>query len=136
VEEPATGDLAGRRSYSTVFGNQQVGHAWWWDLQGTAWLRMRFHWNGPSLPACAGAVGEWCSIEPMIRNALIWQPGSWGRNRNEIHLTVRLTDTLDGMEAIANQAFIGSVSLMRISVDHTNNVATYEAYVALPLYGG
>lgn len=126
-------------TFSLAFGNQQVGHAGWWNLQGTAWLTDTLpagtEFITASLRWCGG--GDWCPVEPVIQgDDLTWQlwelgVGSW----NEIYLTVRLPDTLTGMDTVTNQALIASDQPeVDLEPDYANNTSVYQADVMLPYF--
>jgi uncharacterized repeat protein (TIGR01451 family) len=126
-------------TFSLAFGNQQVGWAWWWNLQGIAWLT-------DTLPAGTEFItatirwcleGDWCPFGPIVQgDTLTWQLWSIGvGNWNEIHVTVRLPDTLTGMDTVVNQATIASDQPdVDIEPYYDNNTSIFWADVMLPYF--
>lgn len=126
-------------TFSLVFGNDHLGHEWWWNLQGTAWLT-------DTLPAELEYVAsaqhwcettEWCALTPnKIGQTYTWElwplrSGEW----NEIHLTVRITDTATGIDTFTNR---GEIATDRPTVDiepyYDNNNASADVVVDLPYF--
>lgn len=126
-------------TFSLTFGNDRHNNEWWWNLTGDAWLT-------DTLPAEMAYVtstlqwcmdGDWCGFTPAIDgNDLTWQlwplgSGDW----NEIHLTVRITDTVDGLDAFTNRVDIASDQpLSDTEAIYSNNVDSYEVAIDLPYF--
>lgn len=127
-------------TFSLAFGNDQVGHAWWWNLQGNAWLTdtlpdgfelvsAQQHWCGWT---------DWCDRPPDSQDGhlLTWQlwplhTGEW----NEIYLTVRITDTATGLDTFTNQVEIASDQPdVDIEPYYDDNFDYYDIAIALPYF--
>ena len=126
-------------TFSLLFGNQQVGHAWWWDLQGTAWLTDVLPTGTEFITATQRWCDEtfWCPAPPDVEgDTLVWHLGPIGGGQwNEFYVTVRLTDTLSDLDTLVNQATIFSDRPdLDIEPDYTNNTAVYQHTLTLPSF--
>jgi uncharacterized repeat protein (TIGR01451 family) len=126
-------------TFSLLFGNDQPGHAWWWNLQGTAWLTDVLPAGAEFITATQRWCGNqlWCSTMPGIQgDNLIWQLWSMGTGEwNEFYVTVRLPDTLTGLDTVINLAEIASDQPgLDIEPDYANNADAFVALVELPYF--
>lgn len=125
-------------TYSLRFGNSHSDGAHWWNLQGAAWLT-------DTLPAQVEFVSAkllycgpewWCNFDPVVVDGqtLTWELWPLGSGaHNEIQVTVRVADTVNGLDTLLNQVEIASDQpQVDIEPDAANNAASYELPVALP----
>jgi uncharacterized repeat protein (TIGR01451 family) len=126
-------------TFSLLFGNQQVGYAGWWNLQGTAWMTDTLPAGTEFITATQRWCGDhtWCPVGADVQgDNLIWQLWPMGGEQwNEFYVTVQLPDTLTGLDMVINQAVINSDQPeLDIEPDYTNNTAVYQAEVTLPYF--
>ncbi len=126
-------------TFSLLWGNSQSGQAWWWGLQGTAWLTDTLPAGTEFITATQRWCGDqsWCHVGPQVEGDTLgwhlWQinPGTW----NEFYVTVRLPESLTGMDMVVNQAVIaGDQPLVDLEPDYANNTAVYQTDVLLPFF--
>ncbi len=91
-------------TFSLTFGNSNEQWQWWWNMTGDAWLTDTLPAEMEYVTSTVRYCGEdrWCPWTPAIDgNDLTWQLGPMnGGDYNEIHLTVRITDTVDGLDTL------------------------------------
>jgi len=126
-------------TFSLLFGNQQSKQAGWWNLQGTAWLTDVLPAGTEYITATQRWCGDrlWCPVGSEVQgDTLTWKLWGMGSGEwNEFHVTVRLPDTLTGMDTVVNQAHIFSDQPnLDIEPDYANNTAVYRAPVDLPYF--
>ncbi|OQA16353.1 MAG: Protease 1 precursor [Chloroflexi bacterium ADurb.Bin360] len=136
--EPRPGELI---TFTLAFGNEQVGHAQWWTLQGhgilTDTLPAGFEFVSAQQHWC-GTPDEWCEHDPeeQIGNTLIWQlwdlhPQEW----NEIRVTVRVPDNATGLDIFTNEVTIGSSEPeLDAEWDTSDNVDSLTFEIILPYF--
>jgi uncharacterized repeat protein (TIGR01451 family) len=127
-------------TFDLAFGNKVEGWQNWWNMKGTAWLTdtlppeleyvtSTLHWCGWT---------EWCAFPRTSDDGThsTWQlwplaAGEW----NEIHLTVRVTDTVEAWDAFTNWVQIASDQPANdAEVDLGNNQNSYDLLVVLPRF--
>jgi uncharacterized repeat protein (TIGR01451 family) len=123
------------------FGNGQVGHAWWWNPQGNAWISdtlpagMSFvaayqHW-------CGGDIPDWCDMPPDAVNGQTvgWRHWFPGGAHNELLIVAQISPTATGMDSFENVATIaGDQPDVDVETDYTNNSASHSAAINLPYF--
>lgn len=129
-------------TFKLRFGNDQPGHAWWWHLQGDAWLT-------DTLPAgmnyvaayqrwCGVEVPQWCVRDPdeMDGQNLLWNMGPLGASHwNEILLTVHISENATGLDTLTNWATIASDQpAIDIEPYYDNNSSSYQGTINLPYF--
>jgi len=126
-------------TFGLRFGNRQPGHAWWWSLQGNAWmtdtLPAGFEFISSQQRFCGWS--NWCDNTPAQNGDLLtWQlwpikAGEW----NEIYLTVRIPDTADGRDTFTNWAEIASdLPDIDIDLNEEDNASAYTWDILLPYF--
>jgi plastocyanin len=126
-------------TFSLRFGNNQPGHAWWWSLQGNAWLTdtlpAGFEFISSQQRFCGPT--NWCDNTPVQNgDELTWQlwqikASDW----NEIYLTVRIPDTADGRDTFTNWAEIASDQPeIDIDLNEGDNTSAYTWDILLPYF--
>ena len=128
---------------SLRFGNDREGNEWWWSMQGDAqltdilpdgleYVSAQQRWCDPD------PDDDWCDHPPDVQvgSTLLWLLWSMGAgDRNEIYLTARITDTVEGDDVLINQVEIASDQpLDDIEPYYDNNRDTYDVAIALPYY--
>ncbi|MHB0857410.1 MAG: hypothetical protein ACYC5M_07540 [Anaerolineae bacterium] len=133
---PQPGELV---TYTLRFGNDQPGHAWWWETQGQAVLT-------DTLPAgmsyvtstqrfCGPEVPQGCACTPdeIDGQTLVWQLDRMGAGHwNQILLTARIDPTASITAALVNQAVIGTDQAHLDIEPFTENNASSATLAALP----
>lgn len=127
-------------TFSLLFGNSPQDYLDWWNLQGQAWMTdtlpaeleyvsAEFHW-------CE--EGPWCPVDPTFGegNELIWELWQIGAGQwNEIRLTVRITDTVDGLDTFTNWVEIASDQPISDTEPYTeDNSDSLYMEIDLPYY--
>lgn len=113
TRDPQPGDLV---TFKLTFGNDQPGHAWWWNAQGNVYLvdtlPPGMTYVSASQRWCGPEVAPWCERDPDLvidERTLIWNTGATGAgNWNEILLTVRLTEDVSAPGVFTNWATMTS----------------------------
>jgi len=127
-------------TFMLTFGNDRHGHEWWWNMQHNAVLTdvlpTGLEFVSAALHNCF-SDGLWCDAPPdQDGDVLVWDLwpiGSGGRN--EIALTVRITDTAEGDDVFANWAEIQSSEPMTdVEPFYDNNVDRVDVVIALPKF--
>jgi uncharacterized repeat protein (TIGR01451 family) len=126
-------------TFNLRFGNDHQGHEWWWNLQGDAWLTdtlpAGFEYITSTQRWC-GPEGEWCARPPDLEDGThltwhLWPIGAGGWN--EIHLTVRITDTATGLDTFTNWVEIASDQPISDTEGmYDNNADSLDIPIALP----
>jgi len=131
-------------TFSLTFGNDREGWQWWWNMQGNAWLTdtlptglefvtSTLHWCDP-----IGIPGEWCAMPPYTQTGSLltwWLWPLFTGERNEIYLTVRITDTATGLDTFTNWVEIASDEpISDTEPYYDNNVDSYDVEIALPVF--
>lgn len=129
-------------TYLLRFGNDQPGQAWWWNLQGNAWLTDTLP-DGVSYVSayqrwCGSDQPQWCQREPdeIDGQHLRWNMGLLGASHwNEILLTVQIDNGLNGLDTLINQAeFASDQPGVDIEPLYDNNSASHSASINLPYF--
>lgn len=134
--QPRPGELI---TFTLAFGNDQVGHAQWWTLQGhailTDTLPAGFEYVSAQQQWCGWT--EWCDQEPEIHgDTLIWHlwdlhPQEW----NVIRVTVRVPDTATGLDVFTNEVALGSSEPeLDAEWDYGDNVDSLTFEITLPYF--
>ena len=122
---------------SLAFGNDREGHEWWWNMQGTAWLTDTLPAGLEFITATLQSCG-WCPFTPDFEDGThyAWNVGSmWTGYRDEIYLTVRITDTATGLDTFTNWVEISSDQPISDTEPYRdNNSASYDVVIALPFF--
>jgi uncharacterized repeat protein (TIGR01451 family) len=126
-------------TFSLAFGNNNENWQWWWNMMGDAWLTDTLPAEMAYVTSTVRYCGEdrWCPWMPTIDgNDLTWQLGPMnGGEYNEFHLTVRITDTVDGLDSFTNWVEIASDQpAVDIEPFYSNNVDSYDVVIDLPYF--
>lgn len=129
-------------TYLLRFGNDQPGHAWWWNLQGDSWLT-------DTLPAemsyvaayqrwCGADVPQWCPRDPdeVDGQNLLWNMGPLGASHwNEILLVAQISDAATGLDTLVNQSTIASDQPdVDVEPFYDNNSSSHTGEIMLPYF--
>lgn len=89
-------------TFSLTYGNDQPGHAWWWNMQGNAQIE-------DTLPAGLEYVSADPAPDVQVEGQLFWFVEQLHAGASEeILLTARINDTVTGLDTLINQAKIRS----------------------------
>lgn len=91
-------------TYAIYFGNILPGQYWWWNLDGNAWISDTLPTGTTFITSTFSGCG-WCGITPeeINGNQIKWQFWPWTTGFEGImHVTVALSDTLEGGELLEN----------------------------------
>ena len=128
-------------TYLLHFGNNQAGHAWWWNPQAPQWV-------SDTLPAglsyvaayqrwCGEGEPEWCEMPPHAVNGqtVSWEHWLGGGAWNEILLVAAIGDTLTGLDTVVNEAIIAS-AMPDLDVEpfYDNNSSSRADAIMLPYF--
>jgi uncharacterized repeat protein (TIGR01451 family) len=123
-------------TFSLRFGNAQEGTGWW-NMQGNAWLTDTLPAGLEFITATLQSCG-WCPFTPDFEDGThyAWNVGSmWTGYRDEIYLTVRITDTATGLDTFTNWVEIDSDQPISDTEPYRdNNSASYDVVIALPFF--
>ncbi|MBN2391292.1 MAG: DUF11 domain-containing protein [Anaerolineae bacterium] len=126
-------------TFSLTFGNNNEHWQLWWNMTGDAWLTdtlpVEMEYVTSTLRWCGGS--NWCPWMPAIDgNDLTWHLGQMnGGDWNEVHLTARITETVDGLDSFTNWVEIASDQpMVDIEPFYDNNVDSYEVAIDLPYF--
>jgi uncharacterized repeat protein (TIGR01451 family) len=141
-KELVAGELlpGGLVTYSLSFGNDRLGHEWWWGMQGNAWLTDTLPAGATLITGTLHSCGEseWCTFLPADDGGthLVWELWPLGAAEwNEIYVTLRVPEAIEAYDLLTNTVEIASdhpISDAEPYLD--NNVAEHVAVAALPSF--
>jgi uncharacterized repeat protein (TIGR01451 family) len=139
-KELAGGQLrpGGLVTFSLRYGNDRPEHQWWWDLQGdgllTDTLPAELDYVSAQIFDC-GDQGPWCDFDPLQIEGrdLLWIVTPTVGTSNELRLTARISEGVDGDAILTNRVEIGSSEPISDSEAYTdNNLDSVVLAFALP----